>query len=327
MVQVLILCEHLQRTLELYRDLFATYDVQVDAPSLNGKQQMDEADLLAIIDQYDGVIAGDDEFTEKVLAKGAAHRLKVVAKWGIGVDGIDLEAAKRFGIPVYNTPAAFSDEVADVATGYLILLARQLHKLNESVRSGGWLKHPGITLRGKTLGVIGVGSIGQAIVQRGMALGMNVIGYDPYPNSQFSETSGMPFVDLNSLLHSADFIVLSCALTAENHHLLSHEQFMLMKEGVHLINVARGPLIDETALVQALQNGKVAGAGLDVFETEPLPIDNVLHQFDNCIFGTHNSSNTKDAVLRVNIRSIQNLFDGLGIEANLIETELIETDE
>lgn len=312
--RVLILCAHLQRTIDLYHHLFDEGDIEIDVPSLNGKQQLSESDLLEIIEHYDGVIAGDDEFTSAVLEKGKAHRLKVVAKWGIGVDAIDLDAAKEFGIPIYNTPGAFPDEVADVATGYILMLARQLHKLDAAVRTGTWLKHPGKTLRGKMLGVIGVGSIGRAIVHRGVALGMKVIGFDPFPiPQQFMEQTSIQQVPLDELLSLADFIVLACALTEHNYHLLSETQFHQMKDGVYIINVARGSLINETALIKYLQNGKIAGAGLDVFEIEPLPVDSPLHEFDNCIFGTHNGSNTVEAVLRVNQLSIQNLFKGLGI--------------
>jgi D-3-phosphoglycerate dehydrogenase len=306
--RVLITCPHLQKTIEPYRSLFAERDIEVEVPPL--LQQLNEAELLEIIDRFDGVIAGDDFFTAKVLEKG--KRLKIVAKWGIGLDAIDLEAAKKLGILVRNTPDVFADEVADVVLGYIVLLARGLHKLDQSVRNGGWLKIQGRSLRGKTLGVIGVGSIGQAVVQRGVALGMSVVGYDvaSIPESFVQET-GMTQESLELLLQVSDFISLNCNLTASNYHFLGEKQFDLMKEGVCLINTARGPLIDETTLVKALTAGKVAGAALDVFEAEPLPMESPLRQFDNCIFGTHNASNTLEAVMRVNEMAIQNLLTGL----------------
>lgn len=308
---VLVTCPHLQKTIDLYRKSLAEKGISVEVPPM--VQQLSEAELLEIIDQFDGVIAGDDPFTAKVLEKG--KRLKIVAKWGIGIDAIDLEAAKQLGIPVVNTPGAFPDEVADVALGYIILLARQLHKMDQSVRNGGWLQIPGITLRGKTLGIIGVGSIGRAVVQRGRAVGMSVVGYDVMPVSEeFKAETGIKQLSLEELLQESDFIVLCCNLTAENYHLLSHEQFEMMKSGARIINVARGPLIDETALIAALEAGKVAGAALDVFEVEPLPMESPLRQFDQCIFGTHNGSHTKEAVMRVNELAINNLLKGLGIE-------------
>jgi D-3-phosphoglycerate dehydrogenase len=309
--KVLVTCPHLQKTIDIYRERLVEKGIELEVPSV--VQQLSEAELLEIIDRFDGVIAGDDPFTAKVLEKG--KRLKIVAKWGIGVDAIDRDVANRLGIVVKNTPDVFSDEVADVALGYIILLARHLHKLDQSVRSGGWLQIPGMTLRGKTLGVIGVGSIGRGIVKRGVAVGMSILGYDvrSIPDDVQAEF-GVKSVSFEELLQQSDFIALSCNLTPENHHLLSDQQFELMKSGVRLVNVARGPLIDETALVAALKLGKVAGAALDVFEVEPLPMDSPLRQFDQCIFGTHNSSHTKEAVLRVNELAIANLLAGLGIE-------------
>jgi D-3-phosphoglycerate dehydrogenase len=313
-LNVLITCPHLQKTIDQYRSFFAERNIEVVVPPI--VQQMSEAELLEIIDQFDGVIAGDDPFTAKVLEKG--KRLKIVAKWGIGMDAIDRPAAERLGIAVMNTPDVFADEVGDVALGYIILLARQLHRMDRSVREGGWLQIPGITLRGKTLGVIGVGSIGRAIARRGAAVGMSVLGYDvqDIPLSVQDEI-GLKAVGLEELLSGADFISLSCNLTAENHHLLSHCQFELMKPGVRLVNVARGPLMDEVALVAALESGKVAGAALDVFEVEPLPMESPLRRFDQCIFGTHNGSHTRDAVLRVNELAINNLLKGLELKEEI----------
>jgi D-3-phosphoglycerate dehydrogenase len=307
--RVLITCPQLQSSVHHYLDLFAAHGIEVELPYVT--QRLNEAELLNMIDRVDGVIAGDDEFTARVLEK--ARRLKVIAKWGVGIDAIDLTAANRLGIHVSNTPNAFTDEVADVVMGYIVLLARQLHKLDQSVRDGGWKKIQGVSLRGKTLGVMGAGNIGRAVVRRAAVAGMSVVGYDvaPVPPSIIDETGLRP-MDLDGLLQASDFISLNCNLTPSNHHMLGAREFALMKDGVYIINTARGPLIDEAALVQALREGKVAGAALDVFEDEPLPGDSPLHQFDNCVFGTHNSSNTLEAVMRVNELAIRNLLEGLG---------------
>lgn len=309
--RVLISCPHLQKTIDLYRDKLTAKGIELEVPQM--VQQLEEEELLEMIPRFDGVIAGDDPFTAKVLEK--AENLKILAKWGIGVDAIDLEAAKKLGITVKNTPNVFADEVSDVALGYIILLARHLHKLDLSVRNGGWLQIPGITLRGKTLGVIGVGSIGCGLVSRGLAVGMSVLGYDvmPIPESYQQET-GLKSVELDKLLQESDFIVLCCNMTNDNYHLLSDREFGLMKEGVYIVNVARGPLIEEKALIAALDSGKVKGAALDVFEIEPLPDKSRLREFDQCIFGTHNSSHSIDAVLKVNEIAINNLLDGLGVD-------------
>ncbi|MFQ6027627.1 MAG: phosphoglycerate dehydrogenase [Dehalococcoidia bacterium] len=306
--RILITCPQLQETIEPYRPIFERHDIDIELPTV--AQQLTEAELLDIIDRFDGVIAGDDEFTAPVLEK--AKRLKTIARWGVGIDGIDLKAAEKFGISVSNTPNVFNDEVADVVIGYMVMLSRQLHQLDRGIRAGNWPKIQGISLRDKVLGIIGVGSIGRALAQRGIALGMRVLGYDVNPISDsVAQAGGFQMVELDQLLQDSDFISLNCNLTAANRHMLGPQQFALMKPGVYLINAARGPLIDESALCQALGEGKVAGAALDVFEKEPLPGESPLRQFDTCIFGTHNSSNTREAVLRVNQRAIDNLLKEL----------------
>ncbi len=307
--RVLVTSPPMLQTIDRYSDWFKKHEIEIELPRVT--QQMEESQLLEIIEGFDGVIAGDDPFTARVLVKG--KRLRVIAKWGVGVDAIDLEAAKGLGIQVFNTPNVFGDEVADVVMGYMILLARKLHKLDQSVREGGWLKVQGVSLRSKSLGVIGLGSVGRSVVRRGTAAGMSALGYDlaPVPRRFIRET-GLRLVSFQELLESSDFISINCNLTPDNYHMISTQEFDLMKPGVYIINTARGALIDEAALFQALSDSKVAGAALDVFEKEPLPPDSQFHRFDNCILGTHNSSNTLEAVLRVNEVVLQNLLKGLG---------------
>ena len=168
---VLITCPQLQETIDQYISLFEDNDIEIVMPKV--VQCLREADLLDIIDKFDGVIAGDDEFTDRVLTKG--KRLKVLARWGIGMDAVDLQAAQKLGITVMNTPNVFSDEVADVVMGYIIMLFRGLHRLDASVRSGGWLKVQGRSLSGKTLGIIGVGNIGSALAKRSFAACMRSV--------------------------------------------------------------------------------------------------------------------------------------------------------
>lgn len=309
--QVLISCPQLQATISRYRHIFEGHNIDIDLPEM--VQQLKESELLEIISRFDGVIAGDDEFTAKVLSKG--KRLKTVARWGVGVDNVDLEAAQRLGIQVTNTPGVFSDEVADVVIGYVILLARGLHLLDQSVREGTWRKIQGTSLRNKVLGIIGFGGIGQAVAGRGTACGMNILAHDSAGISDnVLRQTGAKAVDFQSLIREADFISLNCNLTPENRGILNARTFSSMKKGVYIINTARGPLIDENDLATALDEGTVAGTALDVFESEPLRPDSPLRLFDNCIFGTHNSSNTIEAVLRVNEQSIKNLLQGLGYQ-------------
>ncbi len=310
-LHVLISCEHLQREMSRYHDQFADRGITYDCPDFD--QQLTEGELLEIIDRYDGVIAGDDELTAKVINRG--NKLRIIAKWGIGMDGIAIDAAREHGIEVCNTPDLLSEEVADVAIGYAVMLARELHKIDRAVHAGEWYKPRGVSLGGKTIGLIGAGGIGRAVLRRAHTMGMELLASDPAPiPDEFVQQTGVEQVALDTLLERADFIVLTCALTPHNHHMLSTEQFDRMKRGSYLINVARGPLIDEGALLEAIKGNLFTGVALDVFEEEPLAADHALHSFENCIFGSHNSSNTIDAVLRVNEAAISNLFKGLGLE-------------
>jgi D-3-phosphoglycerate dehydrogenase len=308
--RVLITCRQLQETIDEYRSLFSEHGIDIELPVV--VQQLKESELIEIIHRFDGVIAGDDEFTARVLEQG--KRLKMISKWGVGTDGIDRESAKRLGIRVSNTPDVFADEVADVVLGYVILLARRLHEIDRMVRQGQWLKIRGMSLRGKTFGVVGLGSIGRAVVKRAVALGMSVAGHDIVPVSQsFVEETGLRLLGFHELLQISDFVSLNCNLAQSNYHMLGSDEFYLMKTGAFIINTARGKLIDEGALANALEQGRIAGAALDVFEEEPLPSDSPLRRLNNCLLGSHNSSNTVDAVMRVNQIAVGNLFEGLGL--------------
>lgn len=309
--RILISCIQLQDTFDRYEQIFDDRDIRVDRPKIT--QQLSESELMEIIAQYDGVIAGDDFFTRKVFEAG--KKLKIVAKWGVGVDNIDQLAAKELGIEVVNTPNMFADEVSDAAMGYILLLARGQHIVDAAVRSGQWMKIRGNTLSGKSIGVIGLGSIGQAVVRRAIAFGMIPHGFDIMaPPKDFLSVTDLKFLTLNELYQTVDYLVLCCSLTEENHHMIDSEALALMKDGVRIVNVARGPLIDEKALLDALISGKVGGAGLDVFESEPLSIDHPFVKHENCILGSHNGSNTVEGVIRTNERAIHNLFTGLELD-------------
>lgn len=310
--RVLVACGHLQRNIDHYRDFLREHDIEVEIPVVD--QQLNEEELLEIIAGFDGVVAGDDHFTERVLQKG--RRLRIVAKWGVGVDRIDREAAKRLGIQVTNTPGAFGDEVADVAMGYVISLARHLHRIDREVRRGEWYQPPGRTLRGQTLGIVGLGSIGQALARRAGAFGMELVGCDPRPpNDSFVKETRMSLHALDVMLERTDFLVLCCDSNPDNHHLVNAERLGRMKRGSFLVNVSRGALVNEEALIEALSTGQLGGAGLDVFENEPLSADNRLRTFENCILGSHNGSNTVQAVDRINELVLRQLVEGLEKEA------------
>jgi len=313
MKTLLITCGHLIRHYQEFAEELEAHGIVVTMPEIAG-QQLDSAEMLRVIGNQRLVIAGDDLIDRPVLAAGKASGLQAIIKWGIGTDGIDKAAAADIGVAVYNTPGAFSEEVADCAAAYVVCLARGLHLIDRSVRSGGWLKFEGTSLAGRTAGVIGLGGIGSATCRRLAAFGMTVIGYDVATLEPSAlETARVKQVGLDDLLARSDFIVVTCALTPESRHLLSDAAFSRMKQGVRLVNVSRGPVVDEAALVRALESGPVASAALDVFEEEPLPADNPLRRFEQLMFGAHNGSNTTEAVDRVNRLTVDLALDLFGL--------------
>lgn len=301
-MKVLITCPPMLRAIDRFRARFSELGLEPVTPEV--AQIVPESELVLLVPQYDAWIIGDDPATARVFEAGIKGRLKAAVKWGVGVDNVDFAACQRLGLPINNTPGMFGSEVADVAVGYVIALARELNAIDRGIKAGGWPKPPGISLSGRTVALAGFGDIGRNTARRLLASGMRVIAYDPF----FQPRPEMPSVE-NAVwparIEEADFIVFTCALTAENRHMLSAETLKRVKPGVRVVNVARGPLIEEVALVDALADGRVRSAALDVFEVEPLPVDSGLRAFgDRCIFGSHNGSNTLDAVDRTSERAI-----------------------
>ncbi|QDV36254.1 phosphoglycerate dehydrogenase [Tautonia plasticadhaerens] len=275
------------------------------------RQFLTEEELLPILGGFDGMIAGDDRLTARVL-EVSQPRLRVISKWGVGLDSIDLEAARRLGIRVFNSPGAFGVAVAEVALAYMLMLSRHVGQVDRAIRRGEWPKPEGEGLAGKTLGLVGFGSIGQAIARRALAFDMTVLASDvKAADLSPLAPAGVTFAGLDRVVEQADSHCLACNLTPENHHLIDAATLARMKPSSYLINVARGPLVDEAALVEALLAGRLAGAALDVFETEPLPVDSPLARLENVVLGSHNANNLKSANDHVNRNSIANLLQGL----------------
>lgn len=320
MPKVLITCMHLVRHFETFRPQYDAAGIEAVIPPLDG-QQFSASEMEQHILGVDTVIAGDDAINAKVLDIGKANGLKAVIKWGIGTDGIDKVHAAAIGMPVYNTPGVFGEEVADLALSHLLMLVRKTHLMDRSVREGGWLKAEGRSLADMTAGVVGLGSIGRAIARRTVAFRMTTIGYDPFEfDPPILAESGIVQVSLDEVLARADALLIACALTPKNRHLIGRDALSKTKPGVFVVNVSRGPLIDETALVDALLDERVGGAGLDVFEDEPLPKNAGLRRVaDKCTFSTHNGSNTIEAVARINQMTTDIALDVLGVKAASFE--------
>lgn len=266
-------------------------------------QTLTEHELISLLPYHDGWIIGDDPACISVLEAGAAGRLRAAVKWGVGVDNIDFEAARELGISISNTPGVFGAEVADVAMGYVIGLARETFRVDREIRGLGWPKPPGISLANKTVGIIGLGDIGRNLIRRVAAADMKIIGFDP----GVTQKEAGDLVDLRiwpNGLGEVDFLVATCALNNKTRHMVNEETLALAKPGLRLINVCRGPVVKEAALCAALDTGQVHSAALDVFEVEPLEAGSPLRRFDRCILGSHNASNTSDAVRRVSEAAI-----------------------
>jgi D-3-phosphoglycerate dehydrogenase len=300
--------------LDRFQAVFEEHHIELIVPEV--RERLEEADLLKYAGQFDGAICGDDRYSERVL-KACAPRLKVISKWGTGIDSIDSEAAARLGIQVARTPNAFTTAVADTIFGYLLAFARRQPWMDRAMKGGRWEKLPGKTLSEYTLGVIGLGNIGKAVTRRARAFGMKVIGNDMIDiDHVFITETGIEMTSLEYLLSSSDFVSINCDLNPTSHHLINAKTLARMKPDAILINTARGPIVDEKALVEALQTKLLAGAALDVFEMEPLPLDNPLLKMDNVMVAPHNANSSPAAWERVHWNTIRNLLEGLGMNSS-----------
>ena len=210
---------------------------------------------------------------------------------GIGVDNVDFDACEKLGISITNTPGMFGSEVADLSVAYVISLARHITEIDRGIREGGWPKPSGISLSGRTAAVVGYGDIGRNTARRLLACQMKVITYDPFIDPCSIE-EGVETAIWPDRLDEADFVVVNCSLSKSSYHLIDTEALNKMKHGVRIINVGRGPVIDEQALISSLSAGHVHSVALDVFEEEPLPKNSPLRSHNSCILGSHNASNT-----------------------------------
>ena len=273
-------------------------------------ERLEEDELLALLPGVHGIICGDDRLTARVLA--AAPDLRVISKWGTGIDSIDVEAARRRGIVVCNTPNAFSEPVADSVMGYAIVFARQLDCMNAHMHQGQWQKPQLRSLSEQTLGIVGVGHCGRAVARRAAAFGMRILGTDIVDiAAEVKRSSGLEQVPLDTLLSESDIVSLNCTLTQTSFHLIDAAALTLMKPSAFLINTCRGPVVEERALVDALVAGRLAGAALDVFEQEPLPADSPLRSLSNCWLAPHNANSSIAAAERVHENTIRQLLDSL----------------
>ena len=287
---------------QIFKDRGIDVDFQPDL----GK---DKDKLLEVIGQYDGLaIRSATKATEKIIA--AATNLKVIGRAGIGVDNVDIPAASKKGIIVMNTPFGNSITTAEHAISMMMAVARQIPEANASTHAGKWEKSRfmGVELTSKTLGVIGAGNIGSIVIDRALGLRMKVIAYDPFLSEERATEIGVEKVELDDLLGRSDFITMHVPLTEQTKNILSKENIAKLKKGVRIVNCARGGLVDEEALAEALKAGHVAGAAFDVFAVEPAT-ESPLFNLPNVVVTPHLGAATTEAQENVALQVAEQMSD------------------
>jgi D-3-phosphoglycerate dehydrogenase len=274
--------------------------------------EMDASTLLKEIPNYDALmVRSRTKVVKEVVEAGAKGKLKVIGRAGIGVDNIDIQTAAKNKIKVVNAPTGATSSVAELALLHMLALARHLPKADTSTKKGEWMKKQlkGNELSGKTLGLVGTGNIGKLLAKYAKAFDMQVIGFDPFIPEKAMNKDGIKKIDdLSKLLEKADFVSLHIPHTSETHYIINENMLAKMKPSAYLINCARGGVVDEKALYNALKNGKIAGAAMDVFEQEPPSKDNPLFSLDNVIVSPHIGANTKEGQLRAGIITAEQMM-------------------
>lgn len=323
MISVLLTCPPMINQIEKLKDEIKKYDFKIDIPKFTAVMSEDE--LCKIIGNYDAWIIGDDPCTEKVIETGVKGKLKALVKWGVGVDNVDFDACKKYGVPVTNTPGMFGEEVSDIAINYLLTLTRETHLINERVRKGIWYKPAGRTLTGRKVALIGFGDIGRCVARKCLTFNLKVSVSDPgfYHDTErnneikckYNEELEIPnniqkvniCKNLQEAVQGCDYIIVTCSLNKHTNKMINKEVIKLANKGVIIINVARGPIVVEDDIIELLDSGYVKSVGFDVFEKEPLSKKNKLLNYEQNIYGSHNGSNTVDAVLKTSRVALDNL--------------------
>lgn len=265
--------------------------------------------IAEIIGEVDGAIIGLDDWTEDIYK--IAPKLKVIAKFGVGVDNIDGEKAKEYGIKVINAPGQNSNAVAELTVGLMIGVLRGLIPLHKKMENGEWVRRVGYELKGKTVGLLGFGAIARMTAEKLMHFGVNVIAYDVYPNKALAQKYHVKMVSKEQVIWESDIVSAHIPSTDETYHLFNDDTFKEMKEGAYLINCARGAIVDTDALCRALKSGKIAGAALDAFESEPLMEDAEILKCQNVICTPHTGAETYESYYNVSMCTANGVLDVL----------------
>lgn len=304
MTRILLTTTSFQDTPGGHHDLLAATGWEV----IRARGPLNEADTLALVGEVDGYICGDDAITRRVLEK-ARPRLKVLSKYGIGVDKIDVKSCTEFGIPLLFTPGVNHTTVAEHTFMLLLALEKNFYFHTDSTRSGGWKRKTGHELLEKTIGIIGLGRIGKEVAIRARAFGMTPIGFDVYWDEKFAAEHGVKRVNsLDEIYAASDYISLHTNLTPETRDMINTKSIAKMKKGVLILNCARGEIVNTADMVAGLKSGQVGGYGTDVLDQEPPPADHPLLKLPNVVVTPHVASRTYESVVRQATAAVKNLI-------------------
>lgn len=312
-MKVLLTSTSFQDTPGAHQELLYSQGFEID--TLRGP--ILESELLPIIKNYDAVICGDDEYTEAVIKKGAEGNLKYLSKYGVGLDRIDLDAAKKYNIPVTNCPGVNQTSVSEHVLALLLTFEKNVHVQYNSVQQGSWERWVGNEIEGKTIGIIGLGAVGKELAKKSIALGMKVLGFDLFKDEAFlSKYQEVTFVNsMQRIFEQADIISLHLPHTPKTEYLINRDViFKKLKKQPILINTARGMLVDSIAVIDGLKEQKLRGYLTDVLAHEPLGDDEVLRGVDNIIITPHVGSRTFQSVQRQGLMAVNNLLNLINIE-------------
>ena len=303
-LKILVTCPPMIGRIKKYQKFFDKYKFEYDFPKI--KQTLDKKKLIKTLPKYDGWIAGDDETNYEILNTAKQGNLKAIVKWGVGIDNFDLSIVKKLKIRFSNVPNVFGNEVANVAMSYLLGLATNTFFINSNVKSGKWPKPPGTILNNKILGVVGFGDIGKNICKRAHVFGLKALVWDQYKKKP--KNSKIKFIKKwPNGIEKCDFVIIACSLNKENFRFFNEKIFKKMKVGSYLINVSRGDLVEEKDLIKYLKTKNIKGFASDVFNQEPIEKNSYFKKNDNCILGSHNSSNILEKVDEVSHLAIKKL--------------------
>ena len=332
-MKVLLTCPPMINRIKKYQEILNNSNIEIDIPEFT--QVMKEDDLVNMIGKYDGWIIGDDPATRKVFESGKKGRLRYAVKWGVGVDNVDFMACKDLNIPISNIPNVFGEEVSDVAVGMLLNLSRRLHLIDLGTKNGDWIKPCGESLTGKKVCILGFGDVGRHLARKLLSFSLDIWvtdpacskidgkikynyghGFNEYTPELIKLLDSINDVNVDSFdncLKNANYIIVTCALNDKTKGIVDREKILKCCKGVKIINVARGPIVNESDVVELLEEGFVESVGFDVFNIEPLPKDSGLRKFNQNIYGSHNGSNTKEAVDRTSKQAIKKLLSFAGM--------------